>query len=612
MFQKAYYIDKSSNTFADSLAAFGLAFVLNRICDSRAQVFIEDAGPAYRIACSTPLQQAWVENCKFFVGVPFLSTFDKKTNGMAIKGTSLSPGDIPPSGDLLVDYQVERDNRTEYFAWLNSFSPEDRRKALRDQVSGPTAPHKDWDIFRAINPGALQSYNSLAAEWWRGQEAFTDLLQTLLAMTVSFPNDVDGAEASWTEVCKSKGWEKPKKATLSQLYNPAQGKGTNSPKTTWSNPNNLKGFWLLEWLKATGFYYGGFTRTIAKVKDRKTYVLVPCRLGWDRHMSVMKDFRESMLRSETAIKLDILVTLRYLKAFLQHYEEGRISDLTEELFGEKPADLVRGLDTVFYKDLGNAVATMNIASLNLPRWVAPTSPQSLVRFQQALEEHLNVVNGLDESRGDQFDLLAMYRDFLSASDLNPFFEFTIAYSGFIISQRERGKFVRQFTIENLEVLFMNSEDQAQTYSAIIQSEGFQNIAYAIRHSTVIPQWQKRRGSKARPAVDVRYGLGQQLARKAAYPDEFLAELGEFMHLYNAENAQLREKGRNPFRKNIREGDIAEIVDLLDRFGSKVVCNLLVAYGYASSSAEKGAEEPQLEEMASDLTEEDSDEGESEE
>ena len=128
---------------------------------------------------------------------------------------------------------------------------------------------------------------------------------------------------------------------------------------------------------------------------------------------------------------------------------------------------------------------------------------------------------------------------------------------------------------------MNSEDKK--YSEILQTEGFRNIAYAIRHSTVSLQNAKK---FRKPATDIRYGLGQQLARKAAYPDDFLAELSEFLHLYNAENAQLREKNRNPFRSDVRMEDMEEIVKLVDRFGSKTVCNMLVAFGYASEARNK--------------------------
>lgn len=124
---------------------------------------------------------------------------------------------------------------------------------------------------------------------------------------------------------------------------------------------------------------------------------------------------------------------------------------------------------------------------------------------------------------------------------------------------------------------MNSEKLE--FSEIVRNDGFKAIAYAIRHSTVVPQARKG-GKGPKPVVDVRYGLGQQLMRKAAYPADFLAEIAEFLHLYNAENAQLREKGRNPFRKNVTTADIEALTALVDRFGSKVVCQMLVAYGYA--------------------------------
>ena len=133
---------------------------------------------------------------------------------------------------------------------------------------------------------------------------------------------------------------------------------------------------------------------------------------------------------------------------------------------------------------------------------------------------------------------------------------------------------------------MNSDKPV--FSEIVQNEGFKAIAYAIRHSTVVPQARKGKGN--RPVVDIRYGLGQQLARKAAYPEDFLAEIAEFIHLYNAENAQLREKGRHPFRKNVTTADIEALTELVDRFGSKVVCQLLVAYGYAREPYEREEEE----------------------
>ena len=124
---------------------------------------------------------------------------------------------------------------------------------------------------------------------------------------------------------------------------------------------------------------------------------------------------------------------------------------------------------------------------------------------------------------------------------------------------------------------MNHED-APRLSKILESPGFQNIAYAIRQATVTAQYRKQQGDRR---YDVRYGLGQQLARKAAYPAEFVAELAGFLAKYNAENAQVMETRPGPYRRSIRTSDINDIVALIDEFDdSRLICQLLVAYGYA--------------------------------
>ena len=115
-------------------------------------------------------------------------------------------------------------------------------------------------------------------------------------------------------------------------------------------------------------------------------------------------------------------------------------------------------------------------------------------------------------------------------------------------------------------------------SKILETEGFRNIAYAIRQATVTAQYRKQQNDRR---YDVRYGLGQQLARKAAYPQDFVAELADFLGKYNAENAKVMETRPGPYRRSVRTSDIDDIVALIDEFSdSRLICNLLVAYGYA--------------------------------
>ncbi len=245
---------------------------------------------------------------------------------------------------------------------------------------------------------------------------------------------------------------------------------------------------------------------------------------------------------------------------------------------QRPSRVVAGFYSAFYKDLGNAVATMNQSFIRLPGWVRVTRDADVNSALDILAEHEAIIRQFDESHSDDHNLLLRYRDFVSGDDLRAFFEFTTAYSAYIIGQRERARGrARQFTTPNLGRLIMHSQEGPRL-SKILETEGFQNIAYAIRQATVTAQYRKKQGDRK---YDVRYGLGQQLARKAAYPQEFVAELADFLSKYNAENAQVMENRPGPYRRSIRTSDIDDIVALMDEFDdSRLICNLLVAYGYA--------------------------------
>ena len=591
MYQDIYYTDKSSGTFADALQAFGAAFVLREVLrcgvGSQAEVRLVDVGSAYALRLSAVLQEAWVEKCPPMAGAPFILT---------AKNRHKLPADIPEGTPQVVEYEVERDRRAEFLALFGGLSTEAKRARMVGgdhpelQALAGKGVHEHWDIFRALNPGALDAYNNVVSQWWEGRRRFADLLRVLLAMLATTPNDVDGAEAAWVRTCKEAGLDVPKKATAAQIFNPAQGKGQNRTKPDSVNPGNLKGFWLPEYLKAVGLYQSGLTRIVANpsdprnARDRKTYVLAPREVALGEHDAIMGKFRRTMLGSSTAVKLDVLAALRYARAFLDHAEEAHVKTASEEYFGKRPGDLIFGLQMAFYKNLGNSAATMNIAMINLPAWVHAGPPEEMAPLKAVLGEHERIIRNLDERNSDAYELLHLYRDFVSANDLRPFFRFTTAYSGFYISQRERGHPCPAFTTTGLEVLLMNTDKRLLD---IVQSEGFQNVAYAIRYSTVIPQARKARGESG---YTVRYGLGQKLARKANYPQDFIAELSTFLLEYNAENEQYYERTRRRYRKGVRTTDIDEIVRLVDEFGSKVVCDLLVAYGYARSPYEAREDE----------------------
>jgi hypothetical protein len=371
-------------------------------------------------------------------------------------------------------------------------------------------------------------------------------------------------------------------ATLLQLFNPSQGKGQNEPKSSRLEMGNIRSFWLLEYLKAVGMYHCAVPRRIQGGDDRKTYALAPVNMRLGASDAILVAFQEA-LWSDTAAKMDILAALRYTGCFLDYCKAAKEADLMTELFGQGPEDFVAGMYVAYYKSLGQASAVMNLSFIELPRWMRVGSQDDVGEYKEVIEEHEGIIRNIDEEKGG-YDLLVCYRDFVSGGKWDAFFDFTAAYGQFLMRELDREHYwVKPFTTHNLEVLIMKSNEPL---IPILGTPGFLNIAEAIRRSTIVPQYRGRDKSE----YDIRYGLGQELKRKALYNDEFIAALSEFMQSYNAENARVYEKTKKQYRKNILTSDVEDVVRLVDTYGATTVGNLLIAFGYAREPREEGEEQ----------------------
>jgi hypothetical protein len=554
----SFFVDKSSHTFSDELTAFGFMRVLQDLHlrqGTDGYITLYDDGDVYRITCALPIlaetleslrqQPLWIGNAKLIV---------------TVKNASKLSDDV----SMRVLFEDVREQKDLYFAALNK---------AQDKTSPPVEYPAEWETLRAINtPLALPGYTNLLTDWWKARPAHPELFQLLLDLFSESPNDAEKAAAAWKQIDKAHGFGIDTMTTCQQLYNPDQGKGQNRSKASGMSIGNIDGFWLVEWLKLIGFYETAITRQVRGAKDRKTFVVVPRKLSYAENSAILKKFAENMRYAETSTKFDILAAIRYVNTVLQYFAEQKQREGFRRARTVK--QLVSGFHTAFYKDLGNAVATMNVSFIGLPGWVEIHESADVKLYQGMLKELETLVSFMDEEHSDAFNLLQDLRDFVSGDDLTAFFRFTNAFPAYLMGKREQGKRVSTLTTDFIERLIMTTEKQ---YADILASEGFQNIAYAIRQSTVTAQYRKKQGDRK---YDVRYGLGQQLARKARYKDEFIAELGDFLFKYNAENAQVMETRNGPFRKSVRTTDIDEIVALIDRFGSQTVANLLIAYGYA--------------------------------
>lgn len=589
---KTFFIDKTTGTFADDLLAAGVVHLLRELYAQqlgRAPEMLQvDHGSYFQVDAAASLDLRQVEAAtSFFVPIRYVRTRNNQDS-------------VPER--YAVDFELEKERRRLFFEVLKT-QPNTVKRAYvtgeYDQILAtlPPPPSRDYDLLRALNtPTTLIGYNNLVGQWMALENA--GVIGPVCRMLCELfspgpagqyqPNDVEAARAAWKQLSKAQAALSGVDATASQLVNPAQGKGINRPLPNSAAPGNLKSFWLLEWLKLVGLWKIGLTRGLRDSSDRKTYVPAVGRMSLHTRDQVDDRFRRIMPFQETPVLSDILTVVRYTRAFLYYAEQLQPTaaplDPSSRLSRIRPADFLRGFHVAFYKDLGNAAAIMNIAFLNLPGWVVVENAEEVQMLTEVLEEHEAIVRQFAENKGDQLELLQRYRDFIVADNLAPFFDFTTAYSSYVMREGEKGAFPpRKFTTDNLRRLLVSTQSNLRE---ILDNPGFRNIAYAIRQSTVTAQYRKSQNDRR---YDVRYGLGRELIRRAQYPDEFIAALSDFLHNYNAENAQVMETRPGPYRRSVQTTDIEQIVALIDKHGSDLIAKLLVAFGYARVPR---ADEPQ--------------------
>lgn len=576
MYQQTYFVDKQTGTFADVCSAYGLATILDELLrralgeHGARTVKILDRGTVYAIELTPTLQEEWIERSSFFAPIPFIQR--PKDRGKM------------PDSIYNIDYDAQK-ARYDAYNELRKTLSETIKKGDNDSETlaalKENEPHPDYRIWQKVNTmSGIEAYNAATLNWYENREHFAELLKLLLALHAKTPNAVSDYEQEWKKLSKERSLIIKDRLSMLQVFNPSTGKGQNTTKANNLSMKNVDNFWLCEYLKMVGFHYCAVPRFVLvkqgePPKDRKTFALAPINMTLAAHNDIFKNFRD-IVSSNYAIKSDIFAVLNYTNCFLQYCEAAQEFD---DLWGNGPENFVAGLHTAFYKDLGNSSAVMNLSFINLPDWMNVKNADDVQVYCEIIEEHRNIVESLEEERSEGYQLLQHYRDFLSAHDLTAFFEFTAQYPNYLLNALVKENFwVKPLSTTNLRRLLMSKEKEL---TPIIESEGFQNIARAIRQSTVTLQYMAK---GRRPPYDIRYGLGQELRRKANYPDEFIQALGDFLHSFNAENARKAEEvSVQHWRKSVREDDITEVVQLIDEHGPQTVCHLLLAFGYASTS-----------------------------
>jgi len=565
-------VSKKSGTYADALVAIGIADLVSDIYQSNGfsvQPEILDRGNSYEITLPKPIGAN--ELAQWVIAPGYDYVVFKKPDLMA------------PT--FFFDYEQQREIEKQYRDFLKSIEGGKNRKEVIQQklqeIGGEIRmPDPKLSLMKTLNSMRMGS-NTLGQMHATIREAGEEF-KMIVGMKLGYLMPDNKRNHRFDE--------KPYRSASStlQLFNPVSGKGINRAKPDGSGlasyPEKLSD-WFEEWMKFRAFTKAMLTFNAGSDgKDTKVMVLAPKEVGSEVLTRIHRDLLGK--RFYGSVKIDIQSILALTQIIIDHSQEIKGSGV--KLARKTPKDIISGFYQAYFKNLGTASAVMNISFLGIPAWFLINDREDAQAWSEIITEHNRCISSLDESHSDNVPILMGYRTFLSTGDCLDALEFFVLYAAHYMRLKSQNKWAEPFTTHNLRRLFMENTNIQE----IIQDEGFQAIATAIRKSTVNQQMIK--GIKGKADYEIRYGLAQEWKRKVHDKNEFLILLADFAQSYNAENARKIEQKRIS-RKNITDKDITSVIGLIEKTNNaKLVGLLMLAYGYAKSSKEEDKETIELE------------------
>ncbi len=568
-------IYKKTGSLADATMATGLGVLLRDLAGEDPR--LRDAGPYYEVSLQRPID---------------LDTLPYENLGRqpGYKYVKKTPNDPAAPADAL-DYGREQ---------AQAKAAREAKKAARakakllDGAEGgldtvQAAP--DWYLFQELN--VLQAFGSHNLLHTAIREAPPEVLAASVRAKLEAAARGEDLALVETEFC-------PKVRPV-QGFNPLVGKGVSRLKPDKAPVNSLGeeyADWFEEWLRYAGAQQVANASAVGE--DIKMMALVPADIHLSRITGqVREDFLAAAGRVWTSSQLDIHCVLNVAKSLVKAsgLDEGIPGWIIGPYF---PNNFIAGVYTAYFKSLGTGRALSNLSFIALPGWFPITDAASARSWIDIIDEHLRIVTFLREDRSEEYALIVAYRDFLSGGDAEAFLRFAASYATYVMRGRESGRPVRQLTTTNLVKVVTSMDNAANSrpdsrpkLADLFESQGFRNIARAVRQATVTEQFHKSRGKQA---YEIHYGLFHELRRVAGFRDQVLKTVSDLVGLYNAENARLAERsqgGRAPQRRRtqVTTADLEEFAGLLDRYPPEVVAYALIGYGSAREprEAEPGGE-----------------------
>jgi hypothetical protein len=568
----SFPIPKKTGTYADVLAAAGLADLLSsiRIAQQTLKSEIIDRGTHFEVRTDSDIQ-GLPSSMGCDPGFQYVDVPSKQAKGV--------PSEIPRG--LVLDYAAEKERETRYRAALKM------RKQRKDSQAAMDAeadrPGEDWYLYKclnalqgdgATNKAVLRIVGDDPANWRK------ELWAALTALAAGGSPD-GGFDCS-----------------LVQLFSPQAAKGyarlkpdktdrNDKTKDSWAEP-------FLEWLRYRGYFRIAVPFFLGQKRE---HVRLLCPEPQNISIRMLENVVAALRKRSifgTAVKIDCLGTLALAELLIEYSPEFNAGFV-------EPGDLVSGVMVVQFQSMGQAKAVTKMERLALPGWFKLNNTADADLWRETLNEHSSVLRRLNDKNSDELGILQLYRGYLQRrgqqATLN-LLAFMEAYGIFVL--RERGQnhwWYKQFLANRLEAIL--SEDLS--YREILNNPGFRAIAWALRTSTVSAQSRKRNRMDYR---EIRYDILPELRRKRSLPTAapFIEAITDFVASFNAESARRLEQNKPTAKRRLLTDDLESFLSLFEgRKDALLIGAMLCAYATCREPQERDAEdqaeaEPSQEEL----------------
>jgi hypothetical protein len=553
-------IEKTSGTYADALEAIGWATLMSEY--GLKNIEVRDNGLQFTVSGEGQLCLDHIPQLGFW----FVA--DEKNPP-------------PKIADWNLDYPAERAKEEAQREFEKAAKAGKKKSALKHasemgHIQPPDAPKPELKLAKMIS--------SMRKGWNSDRD--------LAVWIDSHPNET----TQWVEAAMAGSAFAPCPSfSNTQLLNPATGKGVSAAKSQARSPNSLPDVFIdpfAEWMKLRGLWRAMLAYRSGE--DFKFMVVEPGQIS-PGGIQLLRSELES-LNLWGGIRLDIEATLRLTEILILNSDALQL-DAPISLKKRRPSSVIRGLRQAFFKSLGTAAALMNEALLPLPAWFDITSKADADAYIKIIHEAIGsrprggCLGTLDEDKSDEGALLQQYRSWLASGEFEDLMAFHHEFGALTLRKAAAKEFTRQFSTEVLDDLLIRTYESTQMLTEIIKTTGFQNIARAIRNTTIYAVGLK---DKKR---EVQFGLSQRWRQSIKQGGgHFPTALADFVQANNWEVVH-RLEGRG---FQVATTDLDQVFELIEKHGEEKVGALLLAYGFSRAPKVPGdhalsGEEPEQEE-----------------